>query len=218
MRIDLQRSSHGFIRARQRIDQMAYGDGDGIVFRRFTASLDVVAHELTHGVVTHTSNLRYINESGALNEHFADALGIMVRHWAKGRPGGIRDWMIGSEVLVPRDTASGIRCMGPEPAYEDDEYLGTDDQPKHIDDKYVGDMDYGGVHINSGIPNHAFYVAATTLGSDYWEQLAPVWYDTLRALHQTSTFKDMARETLYRSKDHVRAAIAKGWATVGLMS
>src|SRR5262249_18701687 len=58
--------------------QMAYGDGDGVAFRRFTQSLDVVGHELTHGVTSFTSNLTYFRESGALNEHFSDVFGILV--------------------------------------------------------------------------------------------------------------------------------------------
>ncbi len=65
-------------------EQMAYGDGDGVIFRNFTGSLDVVGHELTHGVESFTSNLEYRNQSGALNEHFADVFGVLVRQWING--------------------------------------------------------------------------------------------------------------------------------------
>jgi Zn-dependent metalloprotease len=64
-------------------EQMAYGDGDEQIFVRFTKSLDVIGHELTHGVVTHTCNLEYHDESGALNEHFADVFGSLVKQWKK---------------------------------------------------------------------------------------------------------------------------------------
>src|SRR5262245_41378904 len=74
-------------------EQMAYGNGDGVIFREFTRSLDVIGHELTHGVVSFTSNLKYFGQSGALNEHFADVFGILVRQWkndgvlgARGQP------------------------------------------------------------------------------------------------------------------------------------
>ena len=133
--------------------QMAYGDGDGVVFQRFTRSLDVVAHELTHGVQSFTSNLVYRGQSGALNEHFSDVFGVLVRQWKLGEKADKASWLIGADVLVPAKTRRAIRDMeNPGTAYVDDPDLGTDPQPAHMKDFYTGAADNGGVHLNSGIP------------------------------------------------------------------
>jgi Zn-dependent metalloprotease len=92
-------------------EQMAYGDGDDVVFRPFTGSLDVIGHELTHGVVSFTSNLEYRNQSGALNEHFADVFGALVRQWKNGEKAKSANWLIGAEVLTPAPTRRAIRDM-----------------------------------------------------------------------------------------------------------
>jgi hypothetical protein len=126
--------------------QMAYGDGDGVVFQRFTRSLDVVAHELTHGVQSFTSNLVYRGQSGALNEHFSDVFGILVRQWKLGEKADKASWLIGADVLVPAKTRRAIRDMeNPGTAYVDDPDLGTDPQPAHMKDFYSGAADNGGV-------------------------------------------------------------------------
>jgi Zn-dependent metalloprotease len=144
--------------------QMAYGDGDGQVFQCFTRSLDVVGHELTHGVQSFTSNLLYRGQSGALNEHFSDVFGILVRQWRRKESATEASWLIGREVLVPAPTRRGIRDMEhPGTAYRDDPALGTDPQPDHMSKLYVGSADSGGVHINSGIPNRAFVLVAQAL-------------------------------------------------------
>ena len=142
-------------------EQMAYGDGDGSIFIRFTKSLDVVGHELSHGVVTHTCNLDYEDESGALNEHFADVFGSLVKQWKKKQTVKQADWLIGSDIMGPGTTAKSLRTFTADKAYANDPLLGTDPQPKHLKDMYHGSQDHGGVHINSGIPNHAFYLLAT---------------------------------------------------------
>jgi len=129
--------------------QMAYGDGDGVVFQCFTRSLDVVGHELTHGVQSFTSNLLYRGQSGALNEHFSDVFGILVRQWRQKESATEASWLIGKEVLVPAPTRRGIRDMEhPGTAYRDDPALGTDPQPDHMSKLYSGPADSGGVHIN----------------------------------------------------------------------
>ena len=151
-------------------EQMAYGDGDGAIFIRFTKSLDVVGHELTHGVVSHTSNLVYPNEPGALNEHFADVFGMLVKQWKRKQTAAKADWLIGADIMGPGTTAKSLRTFKAGKAYQDDPLLGTDPQPKHLRDKYTGMADSGGVHINSGIPNHAFYLVATALGGRAWEK------------------------------------------------
>ena len=203
-------------------EQMAYGDGDGSLFVRFTKALDVVGHELTHGVVTHTCNLQYQNESGALNEHFADVMGALIAQWRSGQTAQQAAWTIGAEIMGPGTTAKCLRTFKDEPAYQNDPILGTDPQPKHMRDKHTGSDDNGGVHINSGIPNHAFYRVATDIGGSAWEKAGLIWYKTLRALNQTSDFAQMVAETeasalaLYGSGSLEQQAVQKAWKAVGL--
>jgi Zn-dependent metalloprotease len=201
--------------------QMAYGDGDGKVFRGFTRSLDVVAHELAHGVQAYTSNLVYRGQSGALNEHFADVFGVLVRQWRRTEPVEATSWLVGSEVLVPADSRRGIRDMEhPGTAYRDDPVLGSDPQPDHMKRIYTGPADSGGVHINSGIPNRAFVLVAKSLGGNAWEVPGAIWYEALLQLSRTSQFADLARITAQIAGDRfgaaVRKAVSAGWRKVGL--
>ena len=201
--------------------QMAYGDGDGKVFRGFTTSLDVVAHELTHGVQAFTSNLVYRGQSGALNEHFADVFGVLVRQWRRKEPAEEASWLVGREVLVPAETRRGIRDMEhPGTAYRDDPILGSDPQPDHMKRLYTGPADSGGVHINSGIPNRAFVLAARSLGGHAWEVPAAIWYEAMLQLSRTSRFEDLARITVQIAGDRFGAAARKtvkaAWKKVGL--
>ncbi len=201
--------------------QMAYGDGDGTVFRGFTRSLDVVAHELTHGVQAFTSNLVYRGQSGAINEHFADVFGVLVRQWRRKEPAETASWLVGTEVLVPADTRRGIRDMEhPGTAYRDDPVLGSDPQPAHMKAIYTGPADAGGVHINSGIPNRAFVLAAKSLGGNAWETAGGIWYEAMLQLSRTSQFEDLARITAQVAADRfgaaARKAVRAAWKKVGL--
>ena len=201
--------------------QMAYGDGDGGVFRRFTRSLDVVAHELTHGVQSFTSNLVYRGQSGAINEHFSDVFGALVRQWRAGESVESANWLIGAEVLVPAPTRRAIRDMEhPGTAYANDPVLGDDPQPDHMRTFSAGPADSGGVHLNSGIPNRAFVLAAQALGGPAWEQAGRIWYDAMLQLSRTSQFADLARITAQVAGDRFGAAAKKAvkaaWKKVGL--
>jgi Zn-dependent metalloprotease len=202
-------------------EQMVYGDGDGQIFTRFTKSLDVVGHELSHGVVTNTCNLVYHGESGALNEHFADVFGTLVKQWKRKQTVTTASWLIGQEIMGPKTAAAAIRTFEDKKAYEDDPVLGTDPQPKRLRDKYTGPDDSGGVHINSGIPNHAFYLVAKTLGGHAWERAGAVWYAAVKALGPRSVFLDMVRQTessaiaLYGNGSKERKAVAAAWKAVG---
>lgn len=214
--------------------QMAYGDGDGIVFGRFTQSLDVVAHELTHGVQAFTSNLVYRGESGALNEHFADVFGVLVRQWHEAGQGGGngtssrgeekavgRSWLIGAELLVPAETRRAVRDMQhPGTAFVEDPILGTDPQPSHMKDRYTGAADRGGVHINSGIPNRAFVLAAEAIGGEPWETAGRIWYDAMLELGSRADFAEAARVTTRIARDDHGAAVGRAvraaWKAVGV--
>jgi len=200
--------------------QMAYGDGDGRIFRRFTRSLDVIGHELTHGVESFTSNLLYQGQSGALNEHFADVFGVLVRQWKRGEPASEASWVVGEDILVPAPTRRGIRDMErPGTAFVNDPYLGTDPQPAHVKDYYAGKLDRGGVHLNSGIPNRAFALTATRLGGRAWEVAGRIWYDTLLQLSNVAGFLECARVTFRLAKLHgdvAQQAVRDSWAAVGI--
>lgn len=203
-------------------EQMVYGDGDGQLFLRFTKSRDVVGHELTHGVVSNTCNLDYENESGALNEHFADVFGVMMKQWSLGHDVKKADWLVGAEIMVPRRTVKALRTFKNEPAYEKDAFLGTDPQPKHMKNKYEGADDNGGVHINSGIPNHAFYLLCMALGGNSWEKAGAIWYKTMLALTNVSQFEDMVKTSamvaggLFGSGCMEKQAVEAAWRQVGL--
>jgi Zn-dependent metalloprotease len=201
--------------------QMAYGDGDGEVFTRFTASLDVVAHELTHGVQSYTSNLAYRGQSGALNEHFADVFGVLVRQWRRQESAAKASWLVGAEILVPAKTRRAIRDMEhPGTAYADDPALGSDPQPGHMDDLYTGPADSGGVHLNSGIPNRAFVLCARAVGGHAWETPGAIWYEAMLQLPRTAQFADLAKITARIAGDRfdaaTRKAVRAAWKQVGL--
>lgn len=201
-------------------EQMAYGDGDGTVFQRFTRSLDVVGHELSHGVQSFTSNLNYFSQSGALNEHFADVFGILIRQWRNGETAAQANWVVGADVLVAAPTRRGIRDMeNPGTAFVNDPDLGTDPQPAHMSNLYTGPRDRRGVHINSGIPNRAFVLTAKALGGNAWDVPGRIWYDTLLQLTSNSQFVDCAKLTVQVAATHGAAAkktVKAAWKKVGI--
>ena len=202
--------------------QMAYGDGDGKLFTRFTKSLDVVGHELSHGVITYSADLIYQNESGALNEHYADVMGMLTRQWFTKTDAVSADWLVGKDIMGPAATARSLRTFAAGKAYENDTYFGTDPQPKNIRDQYRGSDDNGGVHINSGIPNHAFYRFAIELKGNAWETAGKLWYDTLLTLKPGTQFVDMVQATdktavaLHGKGSAVQRALTMAWKAVGL--
>jgi Zn-dependent metalloprotease len=203
-------------------EQMVFGDGDGRYFRRFTRSLDVVAHELTHGVIAHAANLEYYGQPGALNEHFADVFGLLVKQRRLGQTAAEADWLVGSEIMGPGTKVKAIRTFKAEKAYAGDPVFGDDPQPKKMKDYYAGPDDDGGVHINSGIPNHAFYRAAVALGGRAWETLGPVWYKALLRLGRRAGFAEAAETTaeiavsLHGPKSPQAAAVKAAWKAVGV--
>lgn len=203
--------------------QMVYGDGDGRIFKRFTVSVDVIAHELTHGVTQHAAALGYNGQTGALNEHLSDAFGIMVKQYTLGQSAHESDWLIGADILGPDVRGYAVRSLAfPGTAY-DDPVLGCDPQPSHMRDYVVTTDDNGGVHINSGILNHGFYLAAMSLGGKTWEVLGRIWYAALtRRLKPEADFADFTRATvdlageLFGIGGRVQSILAEAWADVGL--
>ncbi|NJM71386.1 MAG: peptidase M4 family protein [Scytonema sp. RU_4_4] len=205
-------------------DQMVYGDGDGELFQRFTKSIDVIGHELTHGITQYEASLIYYGEPGALNESFSDVFGSLVKQRVKNQTAEQADWIIGEGLLTPQVKGVGIRSMkAPGTAY-DDPVLGKDPQPAHMKKKYTGMEDNGGVHINSGIPNHAFYLAATEIGGFAWEKAGKIWYIALcDRLKSKANFKQAANTTikvaaeLYGQGSKEQKAVQNAWQKVGVI-
>lgn len=209
-------------------NQMVYGDGSGriIATGSLTKDIAVIAHEMTHGVVQFTAGLRYSKQSGALNESFADVMGSLVKQYVNKEAPDEADWLIGEGVLgTALQPGVALRSMKePGTAFK------YDTQPAHMDD--YQDLpddndpqnDNGGVHINSGIPNKAFYLAAMALGGHSWEKAGPIWYDTLvNKLRANSKFADAANATiesaaaLYGKDGKEQKAVRDAWHKVGVL-
>ncbi len=204
--------------------QMVYGDGDQRLFATFTGPIDVTGHELTHGVTQHAGGLDYHGQSGALNESLSDVFGSLVKQYHLGQTADQADWLIGQGLFTADVHGEALRSMkAPGTAY-DDPGLGKDPQPAEMAHYVETSADNGGVHINSGIPNHAFYLAATAIGGHAWEKAGRVWYETLTG-HQLpstadfATFADMTYETagkLFGVHSMESDAVRRAWTTVGV--
>jgi Zn-dependent metalloprotease len=205
--------------------QMVYGDGDGSIFNRFTIAIDVMGHELTHGVTAHQANLAYHDQPGALNESVSDCFGSMVKQFAHSpqQTSAQADWLIGAGLFTPRIHGVALRSMkAPGTAYDDPLLGGKDPQPAHMSNYDHRTSDNGGVHINSGIPNHAFYLAAVAFGGYSWEKAGPIWYATIcdPRLSANAQFQDFANITADNALKLFGAAEQQGvisaWQQVGI--
>ncbi len=207
-------------------EQMVFGDGDGELFNRFTIALDVIGHELAHGVTEDEGPLYYFFQAGALNESLSDIFGSLVRQYKLKQTADQADWLIGAGLFTASVNGVAIRSMkDPGTAY-DDPRLGKDPQPGHMKDykRLSIFQDNGGVHINSGIPNHAFYYVATNLGGYAWEKAGWIWYESLRdsRLRPYIGFRRFARLTvenaarLFGRNSLEEQAVRDGWNRVGI--
>lgn len=207
--------------------QMVYGDGDGELFGDFTKCIDIVGHEMTHGVTQFEANLQYRNETGALNESFSDVFGILVKQWKGNVTAAKSDWLIGDGIFIKPKRGSGarrdaIRSMKEPGTAYDDPLIGRDPQPGHMRDYVRTTDDDGGVHINSGIPNRAFYLAAKAIGGKAWEVTGHIWYVALRdRLRNRAGFGDCANATVAVARDlydaKVAAKVKSAWTEVGVL-
>ncbi|WP_082233925.1 M4 family metallopeptidase [Halobacillus massiliensis] len=176
---------------------MTYGDGDGEFMVPLSAGLDVAAHEMTHGVTTHTANLRYRNQSGALNEAFSDIFGALVDD---------EDWEVGEDIMGEDAKSSGrtsLRSLSDPSKYPvNAAYVpygdGSGMYPSHMDEYYdlPLNLDNGGVHINSSIINHAAYITGEQIGK---EKLGQIYYRALNEYLTPNSDFSHAREVLIQS-------------------
>ncbi|WP_282695130.1 M4 family metallopeptidase [Streptomyces sp. CC208A] len=204
-------------------EQMVFGDGDGEIFLDFTLPVDVIGHELAHGFTQHTADLEYYGQSGALNESVSDVFGSLVKQYTLGQTAEQADWLIGEGLFHPDVEGAALRSMkAPGTAYDDD-VLGRDPQPAHMDDYVRTGRDNGGVHINSGIPNRAFHLVATELGGHAWERAGRIWYDVMTsgALAPDTRFSEFAAATVAAARARYGdgaeiQAVLKAWSAVGV--
>jgi Zn-dependent metalloprotease len=203
--------------------QMVYGDGDGEIFQRFTKSIDVIGHELTHGVTQYEAALEYEGQAGALNESFSDVFGSLVKQYALKQKADKADWLIGAGLFTNKIKGIALRSMKEPGSAYNDPTIGKDPQPGHMKDYVDTSSDNGGVHINSGIPNKAFYLTAIELGGYAWERAGRIWYITLtERLRERSNFQNAADTTsevagtLYGKSSREQNAVKKAWVQVGI--
>jgi bacillolysin len=210
---------------------MVYGEGlpggftlGGQSWDFLAGALDVVAHELTHGVTEYTSNLIYRNESGALNESFSDMMGTSAEFFFQPPGSGTlkADYLIGEDVIRP----GGLRSMENPAAFGD---------PDHYSKRYTGSEDNGGVHTNSAIPNQAFYLAieggtnrtsgrnVQGVGGPNREQIEKVFYRAFTQLMPSNATFSVARaatiqsaQDLYGSGSPAERAVTQAWTAVGV--
>lgn len=198
--------------------QMVYGDGDGKLFLGFTGAIDVIAHELTHGVTQYAvpGGLVYQGQSGALNESISDVFGSIVKQWTLKQDVDHADWLIGAGILAPA-VGKALRSMA-DPGNRALTWSG-DDQPGNM----AGYRDDADVHTSSGIPNHAFYMAAKMLKGNSWEKAGPIWYQALPLLTSNATFADAAEATaraaamLYGAHSAEQQAVRNAWKEAGVI-
>jgi len=182
---------------------MFYGNGNQAFEAPLAKALDVAGHEMAHGVIQSTANLTYQDESGALNESFADIFGAMIDR---------DDWKIGEEVVSNVFPSGTMRDMA-NPHNGGNSINDFYWQPDHYSERYQGSQDNGGVHINSGIPNHAYYLFAinSSVGKDKAEQ---VYYEVLRDyLTASSNFADLRNAVIEVAQDSYGSTVANAAAS-----
>jgi Zn-dependent metalloprotease len=211
---------------------MVYGEGlpqnvtaGGFRWTYFSAALDVVGHELAHGITDYSSNLIYRNESGALSEAFSDILGAGVEFYYQPVGSGYMkaDYLVGEDLMSP---IGGFRSMANPAAFGD---------PDHYSKRYTGAADNGGVHHNSGIVNHAFYLAVesgvnrtsglsvTGVGAANRDKMEKVFFRAFTQMLPSNATFSLARAAtlqaardLYGSGSDAERALTQAWTAVGV--
>lgn len=211
--------------------RVLYGDGNGITFGP-AATLDLGAHEMTHGIIQYTAKLIYSGESGALNESIADVFGAMVERAAKGETADT--WKVAEESFTPQVPGDARRYI--DNPHKASGSFTADDDPDHYSERYTGLLDNGGVHVNSGIGNKAFYLLAKG-GSHHLggsmadigqpngigpDKAAAIWYKALTTyMTSTTTFSGARTATinaatvLHGAGSPEVAAVTQAWKLVG---
>ncbi len=207
-------------------ERMVFGDGDGQIFNRFTIAIDIIAHELAHGVTESEAGFAYYGQSGALNESISDVFGAMVKQFHNNQTAAQADWIIGEKLLNSNINAIGLRSMSAPGTAYNDPLLGKDPQPDHMDNYISTRQDNGGVHLNSSIPNKAFCLAAKKLGGYSWEYAGKIWYNALcdkemkrKADREGANFFNFAECTITHARlfsEQAARQVQSAWHEVGV--
>ena len=196
--------------------QLVFGDGDGTVFGRFTTPIDVLGHELSHAVTQYTADLTYQGQSGALNESISDVFGACIKQRHLGQDAESADWLVGEGIFAPGINGKALRSMSEPGTAYDDPQLGKDPQVGSMPDFVETTEDNGGVHLNSGIPNRAFVIAARAIGGDSWSGAGLIWYTALTSgIGPDTGFAAFAAATVAAAGDHADV-VRDAWTQVGV--
>lgn len=207
-------------------DTVHIGDSDQPEYTTFATDPDIMAHEIEHGVIKYSARFEYRGESGALNESCADVLGSMVKQYLLNQKAYQADWLIGDQFVKDIGRVQALRSMkAPGTAYEFDEN-NKDLQVDHMSNYNNTTRDSGGVHINSGIPNKAFYLFAMAFPDHYsWEIAGQVWYKAVDHCNPTTGFAQFAEITVNvpidlfsKASAEISNAAFKAWLQVGVLS
>ncbi|KAL5351758.1 subtilisin-like protein [Pseudogymnoascus australis] len=216
------RDRYGYNNAFWNGTQFAFGDGDGIIFDYFTDSLDVVAHEMIHAITQHTAGLDYVKQVGGLNESISDVFAALVEQWHFNQTAADADWLTGQSLFPVAIKGPALRDIANPGTAFNDPILGRDSQISHFS-QYNDGLD---VHVTSGIPNRAFYLAAMGFGGFAWEKAGKIWYATLtdsriKAVALTATFKQWADVTVDQANTLFGTSAAiivrNAWVAVGVL-
>ncbi|HWO20765.1 MAG TPA: M4 family metallopeptidase [Kofleriaceae bacterium] len=203
---------------------MVYGDGDNNTFRQLAYGYDVTTHEVTHGVTDATADLAYMNESGALNEGMSDIMAAVCEAW-RDKAVTADAWLIGEDVYTPAVPGDALRYMT-SPT--------RDGQSRdYYPERYTGTADNGGVHLNSGIPNLAFYLLSTggkhprnktninvqgigidRAGAIFQRALTKGYFMANTTLEQARASTEQVAQELYPGC--TQGAVSAAWAAVGV--
>src|SRR3954462_6102452 len=198
--------------------QLVFGDGDGRVFDRFTKPIDVLGHELSHAVTQFTADLTYQGQSGALNESMSDVFGACIKQRHLGQDAAGADWLVGEGIFLPGINGRALRSISDPGTAYDDPQLGKDSQVGSMADYVDTTDDTGGVHLNSGIPNRAFVLAAQAIGGETWSGAGRIWYAALTSgLAPDTDFATFAAATVAAAGEY-SGAVQDAWDTVGVGS
>jgi Zn-dependent metalloprotease len=200
-----------------------FGEIDSQIFNPFVNNFGMTMYAFGHAVTYYSSNLIYDGQSGALRESMADVIAIMAKHRQQkidaNDPNA--DWFIGENLLVYSETQTAVRSMSnPGTAYHNHYIFKTDPQPAHMQSYIQTTKDFGGVHLNSGIPNKVFYLAATKIGGGSWEKAGQIWFATLQRAKPADDFATFSKLNIAVAQelygDSISNLVGQAWQEVGI--
>jgi Zn-dependent metalloprotease len=200
--------------------QVVVGDGDGNTFIKFSG-LTGIAHVIGNAIVQKKTDLHIMGQSGSLTLHISDVIAVMVDQYHRGQIAESASWLIGADMFSP-NVRGALRSMKAPGTAFDNSLMGKDSQPSHMRDYIKTGSDNGGTHLNSGIPNHAFYLAAVAVGGFLWDKIGTIWIKSMDDITPDTDFEGFAAITfqtaqkLYRNDSNEAKAVEKAWSGVGI--